>query len=109
MRTQVLAAVIASGALLGGCYRMAAPAEDRGMNRRVELTRATQQGPLDVVGPRVDPRTRTGAVNAAGTIPDLATGRAALSLDANEPERQQVDHGRVTGTGAGGSGLESDQ
>ena len=108
MRTQVLA-VVAGGVLLGGCYRMAAPTEDRGMNRRVELTRATQQEPLDVVGPRVDPRTRTGAVNSAGSIPDLATGRAALSLDANEPERQQVDHGRVAGTGVGGSGPERDR
>ncbi len=103
MRTQVLAALAVGATLLGGCYRMAA-AEDRGMCRRVELTRATQQRAPDVVGPRVDPRTRTGAVAASGTIADLATGRAAPSLETFEPERQQVD--RARGTAVGGSGLE---
>ena len=83
MRTQVLAAVVAGGALLGGCYRMAAP-EDREAARNGQLTHATHQESLDVSGPRVDPRTRTGAEDSAGSVPDLAEGQAPVSA---EPER----------------------
>ena len=42
MRTQVLAALVAGGALLAGCYQMAVPEE-----RNLELTRATRQEWLD--------------------------------------------------------------
>jgi hypothetical protein len=85
MRTQVLAA-LAGAALLGGCYRMAVPEE-----RSIQLTRATRQESLDVAGPRVDPRTRTGAVEAAGSIADLSEPRQAPSSEGNEPERQQAE------------------
>jgi len=98
MRTQLLAALVAGGALLGGCYRMAVPAEQA--NRYGELTRATDQESLDVVGPRVDPRTRTSAVDAAGTIPDLAVKRAAAGTEPQEPERRPADEA----VGIGGSG-----
>jgi hypothetical protein len=78
MRTQVLAAVLAVGALLGGCYRMAEP------NPPGPLTQASNQVPLDVVGPRVDPRTRTGAAARAGSVPDIAQGQKPVAV---EPER----------------------
>jgi hypothetical protein len=78
MRTKALAAVVAAGALLGGCYRAAEP------DRRGPLTRASQQDSRDVAGPRVDPRTRAGGEDVAGSIPDLAEGQAPVSV---EPER----------------------
>jgi hypothetical protein len=99
LRTQVLAAVVAGGALVGGCYRMAA--EDKELEHGRALTGATRQKPLDVVGPRVDPRTRTGGEDVAGSIPDLAEGQAPLAV---EPERNDPDQTAPAERGVGGSG-----
>ncbi|HEY8206953.1 MAG TPA: hypothetical protein VIG99_05710 [Myxococcaceae bacterium] len=97
MRTQVLAALVAGGALLGGCATVAEPEQ-----RSLQLTQATRQPSLDVVGPRVDPRTRTGAVEVAGSAPALAENRAPTRrADEDEPERQQA----LLPIGIGGSGL----
>lgn len=101
MRTQVLAAVVAGGALLGGCYRMAA--EDRQLEHGTALTHATRQEPLDVVGPRVDPRTRTGGEDVAGSIPDLAEGQAPSAVEPERNDPNQTDKAR----GVGGSGWTS--
>jgi hypothetical protein len=96
MRTQVLVVLAAGGALLGGCATVAEPEQ-----RSLQLTQATRQPSLDVVGPRVDPRTRTGAVEVAGSAPALAENRApTLGLEEDEPERQQA----YQGPGIGGSG-----
>lgn len=99
MRTRRLVALAAGGALLGGCYSMRVPEE-----RDLVLTRATRQESLDIAGPRVDPRTRTGAVESAGSVADLAEPRQVPSTEANEPERQQA--GDVMAFG--GSGLPAD-
>lgn len=110
MRTQVLAALAAGGALLGGCHRM--PVPEMAVERNPELTRATEQHPLDVAGPRVDPRTRTGGTEVAGTPADQAEGRDAVSLRSREPERQRsgdlVPRLRDEERGVGGSGFEGD-
>ena len=67
--------------------RGAAPG-DREDAHEQALIRTTHQESLDVAGPRVDPRTRTGGEDVAGSVPDLAEGRDAASLDRDEPERQ---------------------
>ena len=87
MRTQVMAALVAAGALLGGCYRAAEP------DRRGPLTEATPQQSRDVAGPRVDPRTRAGGENVAGSIPDLAEGQAPVSVEPvrNHPPEEHRD------------------
>src|SRR4051812_39134042 len=96
MRTQVLAVLAAGGALLGGCATVGGREQ-----RSLRLPEAPRQSSLDVVGPRVDPRTRTGAVEVAGSAPDLAENRApTLGLEEDEPERQQA----YQGPGIGGSG-----